>query len=61
MAPTSPTTNAVKVDPVQTNFFLDKKPFIRNAVKIGRNDPCYCGSGMKYKKCHLEKQVLRKV
>ncbi len=21
--------------------------------KIGRNDPCYCGSGRKYKKCHL--------
>ncbi len=21
-------------------------------VKIGRNDPCYCGSGRKYKKCH---------
>ena len=20
--------------------------------KIGRNDPCYCGSGKKYKKCH---------
>ena len=20
--------------------------------KIGRNDPCYCGSGMKFKKCH---------
>ena len=20
--------------------------------KIGRNDPCFCGSGMKYKKCH---------
>jgi uncharacterized protein YchJ len=20
--------------------------------KIGRNDPCYCGSGMKYKHCH---------
>ncbi len=20
--------------------------------KIGRNDPCYCGSGLKYKKCH---------
>lgn len=20
--------------------------------KIGRNDPCHCGSGMKYKKCH---------
>jgi preprotein translocase subunit SecA len=21
--------------------------------KLGRNDPCYCGSGKKYKKCHL--------
>ena len=20
--------------------------------KIGRNDPCYCGSGKKYKRCH---------
>ena len=24
-------------------------------VNIGRNDPCYCGSGKKYKKCCLEK------
>jgi len=23
--------------------------------KIGRNDPCWCGSGKKYKKCHLER------
>ena len=23
------------------------------AIKIGRNDPCHCGSGNKYKKCHL--------
>ena len=22
--------------------------------KIGRNDPCHCGSGKKYKKCHLD-------
>jgi hypothetical protein len=22
--------------------------------KIGRNDPCHCGSGKKYKACHLE-------
>jgi len=20
--------------------------------KLGRNDPCFCGSGLKYKKCH---------
>jgi hypothetical protein len=22
-------------------------------MKLGRNDPCHCGSGNKYKKCHL--------
>ena len=22
-------------------------------MSIGRNDPCWCGSGQKYKKCHL--------
>lgn len=26
-------------------------PIIRGEVKIGRNDPCPCGSGKKYKKC----------
>ena len=25
---------------------------VMNANKIGRNDPCHCGSGLKYKKCH---------
>lgn len=25
-------------------------------MKFGRNDPCPCGSGLKYKKCHLLKQ-----
>jgi preprotein translocase subunit SecA len=25
---------------------------VRSAVKIGRNEPCYCGSGKKYKRCH---------
>ena len=24
---------------------------LRTAVKVGRNDPCPCGSGKKYKKC----------
>ncbi len=23
-----------------------------NAAKIGRNEPCWCGSGLKYKRCH---------
>ena len=26
-------------------------PYIRENVKIGRNEPCFCGSGKKYKKC----------
>lgn len=30
-------------------------PFVRTVQKIGRNDPCPCGSGKKYKKCCLEK------
>jgi preprotein translocase subunit SecA len=28
------------------------RPFIRDQVKLGRNDPCHCGSGKKYKQCH---------
>jgi preprotein translocase subunit SecA len=24
----------------------------QNGKKIGRNDPCFCGSGKKYKRCH---------
>jgi preprotein translocase subunit SecA len=28
------------------------KPAARNPMKVGRNDPCPCGSGMKYKQCH---------
>jgi SEC-C motif domain protein len=27
-------------------------PTVRNEKKVGRNDPCPCGSGKKYKKCH---------
>lgn len=26
-------------------------------MKLGRNDPCYCGSGKKYKKCCWEKDI----
>jgi len=29
-----------------------KKPVRRQEKKVGRNDPCPCGSGKKYKKCH---------
>ncbi|MGD8175492.1 preprotein translocase subunit SecA [Marinimicrobium sp. ARAG 43.8] len=28
------------------------RPFVRESRKVGRNDPCPCGSGKKYKQCH---------
>ncbi len=28
------------------------QPAVNREVKVGRNDPCPCGSGKKYKKCH---------
>jgi preprotein translocase subunit SecA len=28
------------------------QPFVRPGEKVGRNDPCPCGSGKKYKHCH---------
>jgi uncharacterized protein len=28
-----------------------QKPFVREGPKVGRNDPCPCGSGRKFKKC----------
>ena len=33
---------------------LEEKPapFVRGGEKVGRNDPCPCGSGKKYKHCH---------
>ncbi|MCB0347798.1 MAG: preprotein translocase subunit SecA [Bdellovibrionales bacterium] len=30
----------------------EKKPFVKTEMGPGRNDPCPCGSGKKYKKCH---------
>jgi preprotein translocase subunit SecA len=28
------------------------QPFVRDGQKVGRNDPCPCGSGRKFKNCH---------
>ena len=30
----------------------EHKPFVRAGEKVGRNDPCPCGSGKKFKQCH---------
>ncbi len=36
-------------------FRYDRRPAIgrpASSMKVGRNDPCICGSGLKYKNCH---------
>lgn len=30
----------------------ESQPFVREERKVGRNEPCPCGSGKKYKQCH---------
>ncbi len=39
-----------------TNAAPDKKaePIRNSGEKVGRNDPCPCGSGKKYKNCHMK-------
>ena len=32
-------------------------PTRRDSAKIGRNDPCWCGSGKKWKKCHYPQEA----
>jgi preprotein translocase subunit SecA len=39
------------VNPKEDGEAVKKKPKV-NQIDIGRNDPCYCGSGKKYKNCH---------
>lgn len=57
--PVSAQRPAINIENAQTN--IDKSdttglsPSVSNAPskqKLGRNDPCWCGSGKKYKKCH---------
>lgn len=44
-----------EIDHMDGKTILDRKrqPIRRNTQKIGRNQPCFCGSGKKYKKCCL--------
>jgi len=43
--------NAMHEDEAQSDD-EHHQPFVRQEKKIGRNDPCYCGSGKKFKQCH---------
>lgn len=42
------------------NLFPPSFTIIRDQPKIGRNDPCPCGSGKKYKKCCLANEDPKK-
>jgi preprotein translocase subunit SecA len=38
-------------EPLQAPVAVETRRLEENE-KIGRNDPCWCGSGKKFKKCH---------
>lgn len=38
-------------------FEQEIKSISQDLVKLGRNEPCHCGSGKKYKKCCLDKDI----
>jgi len=38
--------------PEQEEVIAAEQPFVREGNKVGRNDPCPCGSGKKFKQCH---------
>lgn len=44
--------NAMHGDEQTTPDEETQQPYVRSDVKLGRNDPCFCGSGKKYKQCH---------
>lgn len=39
-------------EPIDTRAQENHQPVVNEQPKIGRNDPCPCGSGKKYKNCH---------
>ena len=42
----------VAVAEVEPDQNQEQQPFVRSQPKVGRNAPCPCGSGKKYKQCH---------
>lgn len=43
--------------PAEFHGYISMK---KHKNKIGRNDPCWCGSGKKYKKCHYGRESMEK-
>ncbi len=40
------------------SYFADSEE--EEIPRLGRNDPCWCGSGKKYKRCHLEEDEKKR-
>jgi uncharacterized protein YecA (UPF0149 family) len=49
-APQEPHVHGPDCDHDHEHHFAE--PYRRAEPKVGRNDPCPCGSGKKFKKCH---------
>jgi preprotein translocase subunit SecA len=49
--PVRPATEGVRL-PGAASDAQARSPFIRSDKKVGRNEPCPCGSGKKFKHCH---------
>ncbi len=43
---------ALSGNPAESGQTPQAAPFVRDGRKVGRNEPCPCGSGKKYKQCH---------
>jgi uncharacterized protein YchJ len=48
-------SNYLESDDEFMDFRPYEEPYTNDEVKVGRNDPCPCGSGRKYKKCCINK------
>lgn len=55
---TLPQWDAILSEERRTELYKEQKSSgtVRNENKVGRNDPCPCGSGRKYKQCCLNKK-----
>ena len=52
----SPIAAAAKKMQTNASEQVVAQPVVNTAKKLGRNDPCWCGSGKKWKKCHLNRE-----
>jgi preprotein translocase subunit SecA len=54
LAEEEPAANPASGGPIALGIggTADAQPFVRSSQKVGRNDPCPCGSGKKFKQCH---------